>query len=177
MKSFLWIVLAAAASSAPVAVHAQSSFEPPQDGRLSAYQIQTYLEVRRASASATAVASGVAPADLGALIGGTATRELDAARDAGMEPDEYRWVRQRVEDARARSAGERPAVVDLIERRLAPRVAALQRTLNGVAAADQPNDAAQAEEARQFNRGLVEAFAGELEALDRRPAARDGRRP
>src|SRR5689334_16341551 len=91
MKSNLWIVLAAAAVSLPAAARAQS-FQPPQDGRLSSYQIQTYLEVRRASAGSGAAATRVGPADLGALVGGAATRELEAARQAGMEADEYRWV-------------------------------------------------------------------------------------
>ncbi|HEY7172813.1 MAG TPA: hypothetical protein VH417_18300 [Vicinamibacterales bacterium] len=175
MKSNLWIVLAAAALSLPAAVQAQS-FRPPQDGRLSSYQIQTYLDVRRAAAAAGPAATRVAAADLGALVGSTATRELEAARNAGMDADEYRWVRQRIADARSRSGGERPALVDLIERRVMPRVASLQKTLNP-GASDQTNDAAREESAREFNRSLVEAFAGELEALDHTAAGGDGPRP
>jgi hypothetical protein len=177
MKSNLWIVLAAAAVSLPAAVQAQS-FRPPQDGRLSGYQIQTYLDVQRGAAAAEPIAASAAPANLGALVAGTATRELEAARIAGMEADEYRWIRQQIAEARERSVGERPAIVDMIERRVIPRVAAFQKTLNTNASDHtNTNDAAQEESARAFNRSLVEAFASELQALDTARSGGEGRRP
>jgi hypothetical protein len=53
-------------------------FQPPADGQLTEAQLDRYLRVRRSSAGRS---------------------DLQAARSAGVDPDEYAWIRARVIEA------------------------------------------------------------------------------
>lgn len=69
-------------------------YKPPADGHLSEGQVRMYLEVRRREQKIREAAfKSQSLADV-------ATADLRAARELGFNPREYRWVRDRVMEAR-----------------------------------------------------------------------------
>lgn len=102
---------------------AQAEYEPPQDGRLSEEQMETYVAVQRRAAKIRQVARqrmegrtgededgkreiGIAAAmravgDLGDVM----TAELRAARELDENPAEYQWVVGQIAEAQVAVAG------------------------------------------------------------------------
>jgi hypothetical protein len=96
-----------------------SRFQPPSDGQLSNAQVDRYLRVRRSSKGRS---------------------ELEAIRAAGVDPDEYTWVRARIIEAllelknrKVRSASEETyarTIASLRQARQSARERETQRTLD-----------------------------------------------
>jgi hypothetical protein len=92
---------------------AAARYEPPADGRLTEVQVRMFLEVREREcrireAAALAAQRGprrVAPAaaDEAAL---SAAADLRAAQELHVNPKEYRWVRDRVQEAQAEAIAQ-----------------------------------------------------------------------
>lgn len=179
----------------------KADFRPPADGHLTRAQVEMYLAVRRrervirAAAVANLRESGSGAAEgregkgksavLGALqavgdVGDVATAALRAAQDLGYNPKEYRWVAQRVEDARItgatqglqrRVAESRVKILEALEarvertddpakrRELERDIALLRQRTEGLGR--EPS------EADRYNAGLLDGYKDELAELRR----------
>ena len=69
-------------------------YKPPADGHLGEGQVRMYLDVRRREQALRQTAFK------SRSLAGVATADLRAARELGVDPQEYRWVRDRVLEAR-----------------------------------------------------------------------------
>jgi hypothetical protein len=159
MRAIKSVVGVAAIVLLQAAAGAAQSYTPPEDGKLTVQQIQMYVEVRREVAGSGAGTTATAT-NLSALLTGAAASELAAAEKLGIDPEEYRWVRLKVQEARTPAAVDRGPVLDRIDRQLRSRNAELQKRLGG------RDSSEKAEAARAFNRTLVETFAQEFEELE-----------
>jgi hypothetical protein len=75
-------------------------YKPVAGGRLTERQVAMYLAVRRRERKIREVAAkSLSPAD-------AATADLRAAQELGFNPKEYRWVRDRVMEARMLQASQ-----------------------------------------------------------------------
>jgi hypothetical protein len=111
----------AARPAPPLASRIQvlTRFQPPADGHLTEAQLDRYLRVRRASEGRS---------------------DLQAARSAGVDPDEYAWIRARVIEAlvaldnrKVRSASEETyakTIASLKRARQSARDRETQKTLD-----------------------------------------------
>ena len=176
----------------------RASFTPPADGHLTSRQVEMYLAVRRrerairAAALANLQASGgearkegAKAAALGALealgdAGDVATASLRAAQELGYNSKEYKWVAERIDDARltgatqglqSRVAESRSRILALLEERA--RKASdpakrrdLQKDIDLLRRGSEPLGRTPSE-ADRYNAALLERYAEELSALRR----------
>lgn len=150
----------APAEPTPAATPARPAFQPPADGRLTAAQVEMFIEVQKKTreladptrAAAAAAAAATQPAEIAAL----AIADVRAAEQLGHDPDEYRWVQERIAEARpARSAGPSlpPEVLKAVMR-------GAQAVREQAAAPSAPPRSAVA-----ANRKLLQGYRAELDQL------------
>jgi hypothetical protein len=162
----------AAASASPSSAYWRP-FEPPADGRITAAQVEAYIAVRRRALEIAR--SGPAASDLPDRLAGLAMAESRAARDLGVDPDEYYWVGARVAEATP-PPPELSGLMSAIEAsaRKGREGVRQQAAAAGVAVA--PERPAVDDAARADNRRLLERYRAQLDAL-RAPAARTSPAP
>jgi hypothetical protein len=150
----------------PTPAAAVRHFEPPPDGRLTAAQVEMYIEVgRKARAHREAASVGV-PATLVDL----AAAGPRAAAELGRDVDEYRWVSARIAETSPAAPEGLGSIAESIE---AAAVAGRDRVVEKGAdqrAPAKPGDAGADAAGRAYNRQLLERYRSELDAL-RQPAS------
>jgi len=149
------------AAPTPAATRSGRRFEPSADGRLTAAQVETYLAVRRQAMAMPKKASTLA-----AQLAEIAASERQAVSQLGLTVEEYRWVSARVAEASPPAADAPTALAGAIE-------AGARRGREQVfakAAGERPavtsREAVPDDSARADNRGLLERYRSELEALN-----------
>lgn len=83
---------------------AREAFRPPNDGVLTAQQVETFLKVREATLRIRATPGGNAPLEGEEGISGASearAAEVRAARSLSVRVDEYFWIRERILEAEA----------------------------------------------------------------------------
>jgi hypothetical protein len=147
----------APAEPTPAATPAPPAFQPPADGRLTAAQVEMYIEVQKKTRElADPTRAAAAPATQPAEIAALAIADVRAAEQLGHDPDEYRWVQERIAEARpARSAGPSlpPEVLKAVMR-------GAQAVREQAAAPSAPPRSAVA-----ANRKLLQGYRAELDQL------------
>lgn len=80
----------------------RESYRPPDDGVITAAQVEKFLKVREAALRAPASTAPARPGDEG-ISGASEARaaELTAARSLSVPVEEYLWVRERILEAEA----------------------------------------------------------------------------
>lgn len=82
----------------------REAYRPPEDGVLTTQQVETFLEVRKATVRVRSTAAGNAPLEGEEGISGASearAAEVRAARSLSVPVDEYFWVRERILEAEA----------------------------------------------------------------------------
>ncbi len=82
----------------------REAFRPPDDGVLTAQQVETFLKVREATLRIRATPGGNAPLEGEEGISGASearAAEVRAARSLSVRVDEYFWIRERILEAEA----------------------------------------------------------------------------
>lgn len=102
----------------------RDSYRPPDDGVLTAAQVETFLKVREATLRIRAAPGGNAPLEGEEGISGASesrAAEVRAARSLSVRVDEYLWVRERIleAEAAAMTAKLNADVLALLEKTLA----------------------------------------------------------
>ena len=154
------------AAPGPTKAAAVRHFEPPPDGRLTASQVEMYIEVSRRARAHGGPAGGGAPATLVDL----AVAGPRAAAELGKDVEEYRWVSARIAEASPAAPEGLGSLADAIE---AAAVVGRDRVVEKGAdqrAPAKPGDTLANAAGRADNRQLLERYRSDLDAL-RQPAA------
>jgi hypothetical protein len=152
-------------------------YQSPADGRLTARQIEMYLDVRRREREIREVE----PDDLA----NAATADLRAALELGYNPKEYSWVEERVLEAQMLQTTQalrhqidrgREAILSRLEEQRRTAADDAQRSeIEKQIAALREGAAAAREPAREFNSSLIARYADDFEKLRREE--RNGQQP
>lgn len=171
---------------------AKAEYTPPADGRLTADQIRMYLQVKEREAKIREVATappegaGISPlAERPSGPGGDpgaqddfVTADLRACQELGVNPKEYAWVEERVQEARMAQAsqslegqlgGQRARYVAMLEAEKAAADDARKAEIEQQIEAFKQDAAAAAPHlspAVQFNLALLSGYQDKIEQAE-----------
>lgn len=155
---------AAAADASTGSKDRLRSFVPPNDGKLTASQVEQYIAVRRRALQI--VKEGKPGASLISMLAEVPQAETRAAGELSRDIAEYRWVQARISEASSPALPAGSAdVLRAIEASAVKQGAEIQK-----AAADEhriPAPAAADSGTVSYNKGVIEPFQSELAALEK----------
>jgi hypothetical protein len=170
-------------------------YQPPADGRLTARQVEMYLEVRRREQKIREVAlknlqskqsrAKAEKRDVGLFeamkavgdLADVATADLRAAQELGYNPKEYSWIKERVLEAqmlrttqslnRQMAQGQQELLKMLEEQRIAATDAARRAEIERQIAELKKgaSQAAAGSPAKEYNAGLIARYKAELDEV------------
>lgn len=143
---------------------AREAYRPPDDGVLTASQVESFLKVREATLKIRTTPGGNAPLEgEEGISGATEARaaEIRAARSVSVPVDEYLWVRERILEAEAAS---------LTAKLNADVLALLERTLSSLR---DRRPAAPDDASRKLLDEQIAAFEGEAARVRRESAEKE----
>jgi hypothetical protein len=151
------------AASAPPVAASWHAFEPPDDGRLTAAQVERYVAVRRRAVALSMASPSPGAAATDRLVD-FAVSERRAVNDLGQDIDEYRWVSARIAEASRPAPDALGGLTSAIEASARKgRDQVLEKAARDQVPVAHEDERAPDDAARAYNRDLVDRYRAQLD--------------